>query len=286
MLSKRSWYVSAYIALLLFAFVKFFVADIVRVGADDMRASYKTGDALLFTRHFNSYAAGDVIYFGFPTPDSSLLHNKLLQRIAGMPGDTLEIRDKQVFVNSQLIQENENIQFNYFIKSKCALDSLYMLQLGLTEGGVVSDEHDYSFSLTDSQMVQLKRSPDIEKVEMRTEKKGDYDESCFPFKSTYAWNNYYYGKIYIPKENDTLRIDTANLVLYQTLIALHEKNKLEVRADSIFINDVYTHTYAVKKNYYFVLGDNRANANDSRNWGYLPENLIYGKIQWRIRAKK
>lgn len=286
MLSKRSWYVSAYIGLLLFAFVKFVVADIVRVGADDMRASYSKGDAVLFTRHFNSYSAGDIIYFSYPTPDSSLLHNMLVQRIVGLPGDTFEMRDRLVYINSLPFAEPENLQHNYFIKSKCALDSLYLVQLGLIEGGLVSDKHDYSYSLTDSQVVQLKRSPDIEKVEIRSEKKGDYDESCFPFKSTYAWNNYHYGKVYIPKENDSLRIDTANIALYQTLIELHEKNKLEIRGDSIFINDTHSNSYLVKKNYYFVLGDNRSNANDSRNWGFLPENLISGKIQWRLRAKR
>jgi signal peptidase I len=39
----------------------------------------------------------------------------------------------------------------------------------------------------------------------------------------------------------------------------------------------------VKKNYYFVLGDNRGNANDSRNWGYLPESSIIGVLQNRLR---
>jgi signal peptidase I len=102
----------------------------------------------------------------------------------------------------------------------------------------------------------------------------------------YPWNADFYGSIYIPKKNDTLKLDTLVLKLYHTLITQYEKNKLKISRDSIFINDTYSDSYIVKKDYYFVLGDNRGNANDSRHWGYLPENFIVGKIIHTIRKVK
>jgi signal peptidase I len=284
---KVRWFISAYLALAAFFLLKKFAFDIVRVNNNDMEETYPYGSAVLIKKSLNAYAVNDVIYFEYPIEDSSLTKTGFMQRVSGLPGDSVELINKAVVVNGVEIPDTSTIKHNYFVKSNnVRLDSVFKLNYRLTEGGEVSDEFDYSYSLTQEESERLKSDSAIKYVELKTEKKNTYDETVFPGSPHFKWNMDHYGKIYIPKKNDTLRLDTVSIKLYTNLIADHEKNNLYVSADSIMINGELTDHYVVKKNYYFVLGDNRDNANDSRVWGFLPENCILGKVVRTLRKTK
>jgi len=287
--SKLKLAISALVALFVFFVVKGFVFDVIRVNSSDMLLSYKYGDVLLIRKLNRSYAYGDVVYFEHPgrNADSLPMDIYMMQRVVATPGDTFQLINKQVYLNGAKMPEDSILQHNYFIKTnKALLDSAFCLKYRLCEGGAISDEFDYSYSLTRSESLVLQKDSLIKSVELKTEKPDTYDESCFPGSPKYKWNADQYGKLYIPKIDDTLRLDSTSIHLYRSLIADHEKNKLEIKRDSIFINDQLSTYYIVKKNYYFVMGDNRDNATDSRRWGFLPANLIIGKAVGTIRKMK
>ena len=253
-----------------------------------MAATYEVGDILLIKKAFNTYRTNDILYFEYPVKDSTGLKIFFFQRLIGLPGDSLILQNKKLSMNGIQLQDISTLKNNYFIVTKDQkLDSLFKLKYNLTEGGQVSNKFDYSYSLTKLESEVLRRDSSIIKVELKSEKPNSFDETCFPFSTYYPWNLDYYGKIYVPKENDTLRLDSNSISLYATLIQDYERNNLVVKHDSILINGTLSTYYVVKKNYFFVLGDNRDNANDSRIWGFLPENCIIGKELCRIkRAKK
>lgn len=279
-----SWLLSFFAALLIFLILKFFFFDIVRMNSSCMEASYAYGDAMLLNKWSGSYKNNDVVYFELPPKDSVSSSLFFIQRICAGPGDSLEIRGKEIYVNNK--KDTFTIQalkHNYFIRSKkTKLDSAFKAKYHLTEGGELSDEFDYSYSLTFAESELLKKDSLITDIELKTEKAGQPDENCFPYSANYLWNMDHYGKIYIPKKNDVLLLDTTNINLYSVIIEDYEHKALAVRADSIFIDGHPVYKYIVEQDYYFVLGDNRSNANDSRSWGYLPAKSIKGKIVARI----
>ncbi len=253
-----------------------------------MQSTFNVGDVLFIKKFANAYKINDCIYLNYPVNDSLKKNTYFIQRIIAMAGDSLEIKDKTVFVNNKEYTDTLTTKHNYYIQTeKFKIDSNFKIRYYLNEGGGISSDNDYNFSLTKNQADSLTINEHIKKVELKPLSKNNFDVTCFPFSLNYGWNKDNYGKLYIPKKNDTLLLDSLTIDLYKTIIEVYEKNSLIVNNDSIFINNVFTKNYIVQQNYYFVMGDNRDNTNDSRIWGFLPQSCIVGKVIGIIkRAKK
>lgn len=85
------------------------------------------------------------------------------------------------------------------------------------------------------------------------------------------------GPIHIPAKGEVVQINLETLPLYKGIITDYEHNTLEVKGTSILINGEPATTYTIQQDYYYMMGDNRHNSEDSRYWGFVPADHIVGK---------
>ena len=131
--------------------------------------------------------------------------------------------------------------------------------------------------LTDEMAENLRGKSAIDSVVKFLEPAGAKGYNIFPQHPSYNWNNDNFGPIYLPKKGDQVNLDLQSLPLYKKIIRDYEGNELSVTGNQISINGTVTKTYTFKQDYYWMMGDNRDHSEDSRTWGYVPENHIVGK---------
>ncbi|MBD1262720.1 signal peptidase I [Maribacter polysiphoniae] len=131
-------------------------------------------------------------------------------------------------------------------------------------------------TMTEDLAEKLKSNAAIDSVVKIISPKGEKGYNIFPQDDSYAWNNDNFGPIYLPEKGKTVALDLEVLPLYKKIIKDYEGNTLSVDGNQISINGKVTDTYTFKQDYYWMMGDNRDHSEDSRTWGYVPEDHIVG----------
>nr|WP_315144204.1 signal peptidase I [uncultured Flavobacterium sp.] len=218
-----------------------------------------------------------------------------VKRCVGLPGDNLSIKDGLIYIDGKelILPERAKPQYSYKLaldgKTPIDFESLFK-ELDITDpAGFLDDQkRDTLFisALTAAGAERFKQVPGITSV-TRIISKGA-EKIVFPH--TKNWNQDNYGPIYIPQKGKTVALNLETLPFYKNIITDYENKKLEVNGTEIRIDGKVATNYTFAQNYYWMMGDNRHNSEDSRYWGFVPENHIVGKpifiwLSWDTNGK-
>src|ERR1041385_5679360 len=135
---------------------------------------------------YSEIKRNDVIVFNFPAEDIFPLngHAKnypidhrthFIKRCIGLPGDTLEIIDREVFIDGDTLPFPKCVLFNYIVKmDSTKRDSVNLKKLGMMTESRQGRFYFYSLPLLPSQADSLRLLKQIISVEAELSQKGSY----------------------------------------------------------------------------------------------------------------
>ncbi len=295
----------SYSELIKIPYTRWFASPVKR--GDAVVFNFPAGDTVINKSEYQSFKpyyevcriegrgnqdAGRKIVLDNPTMYPLAVHpadksDNYIKRCVAVAGDTLQIIDGTVYINGVAETAPPKSVMPYkVVTNGQALDQDFMKEeydfdFEKDVFGISSTPRTFQWNLTYEGAEKLKKSGFVESITpiLETEWSNPYGPDAHVLQNKWRLDNY--GPIWIPAKGKTISLSDSTYDIYQRAIRVYEKNDFYAKDGKFFLNGQEVTSYTFKMDYFWMMGDNRHQSQDSRFWGFVPEDRVVGKA-WMI----